>query len=107
MAQLLKWRCQVPKVWGVSSHILALLALPGPELGAAPRLVTATSISSVSAVFADGVIMSTAILSVIVPPDGLSCLLPLYPTLPLLLQSTSWRRRQHTLKGKLMVSVIL
>ena len=49
-----------------------------PERGAAALcLVTGYIHQLVSApVFADGVIMSRAILSVIAPPDGLSCLLP-------------------------------
>ena len=62
--------------------------------------------AGVSAVFADGVIMSSAILSVIAPPDGLSCLLPT-PNIAIAATKYKVEVRAAHLKGKLMVSVIL
>ena len=79
-----------------------------PERGAAALcLVTGYIHQLVSAaVFADGVIMSRAILSVIAPPDGLSCLLPT-PNIAIAATKYKVEVRAAHLKGKLMVSVIL
>ena len=73
---MLKWIAKCPKCR--ESAVISSHCSHSPPLIWARHhaWLPAPSISRVSAVFADGVIMSTAILSVIVPPDGLSCLLP-------------------------------